>query len=271
MANNWWDGTPTPPPPTAPGYTPPTTGPFAPGAAGPTPGQPGGGPISGQHETPDGVWNPATNTYAPKGAPPQPGLTFNPMTGYWTGSPTAPPAATPPPAGGGSPAPTAAGIQGLQLGPPSAAPSLPDQSGNQPPDYTPPPAFQAPTIDQLMNDPNYAGFQFIQKQGQNAIQNAAAAKGTLNDSETFNALSDYAENSGLQYTQQQYQNALGTYNTNYATQYTDPYAINFQKQATKFSNAQTSWQDLYNSWLASNQLLQGEQGLVISGSNATNP
>ena len=227
-----------------PGYTyDPTTGQYVP-TLGYTPGAtPGGAP--GQVNLPPGAGGSLTSNN---------GI-------------VQPPAAAPPPAGPGGTTTTPLGPgSGLTLGPPSPAPGAPGFTA--PPSYTPPPAFTAPSISDLMNSPNYAGFQFINQQGQAGLQNWAAAKGTLNDSETANALSQFSQNNALQYTQQEYTNALGTYNTNYATQYTDPYAIKYQGWAAGNANTQTNWQDLYNSWLASNQLKQGEQGLVIQGANA---
>lgn len=286
MATNWWDnaigtsrsGAPASQgPQLAPGVNPGTT--FGQPIGTPDPGTTFGQPVA----------SPRPGTPLPPGAIPigglngssqtPPGYTadytrgyYIPIPGYQAPAATPPPAAPPSGGGGGPAAPPAGG--GLTLRPPDAPPSLPGGFGDQnnpdfsPPPYTGPSPFAAPSVDEAMSNP---GYKFARDQGLSALQNWAAAKGTLNDSETANALTQFGNNVAEQNYQQVYNNELQRYMTNYATQYTDPYAINFQRNATKFSNAQTSWQDLYNSWLASQQLLQGEQGLVISGSNATNP
>jgi hypothetical protein len=149
-----------------------------------------------------------------------------------------------------------------------------------PPPYTPPPAFQLPSIADAMNQP---GYQFQVQQGENALQNWAGAKGTLNDSDTAQQLEQFGQSSA----QTDYANVVGqdlqAYNTNYQTQYTDPYAIAYQGATAAFApkmtayttqasanqfGLQTNWQDEYNAWLAQNQLLQGEQGIGIQGANA---
>lgn len=101
MASTWWDQAAAPPSAARPGVAqpvpnqPPIISPPAPtysgspeggGSTPPAPGQPGGGPIQGQHGTPDGNYNTNTGTYTPKDPTPRPGYTFNPGTGYWTKS-----------------------------------------------------------------------------------------------------------------------------------------------------------------------------------------
>jgi hypothetical protein len=77
--------------------------------------------------------------------------------------------------------------------------------------------FQAPTTSQLTdpNNPQYAGYQFALNQGEQAIQNSAAARGDLFSSNTAKSLDQYAQGTAAQYAQQQYQNAFGQYNQAY--------------------------------------------------------
>ena len=103
-------------------------------------------------------------------------------------------------------------------------------------------AFQAPTMADALNDP---GYQFRLQQGTDALQNAAAAKGTLADSGTLKALIDYGQGAASQ----EYGNiwnrdfgawgkgydvAKGTYDTNVTNQYDNPY-----------NAAVTQWQNDY--------------------------
>jgi hypothetical protein len=55
--------------------------------------------------------------------------------------------------------------------------------------------FQAPTIDEALSDPSYA---FRRSQGEGSLQRWAAAKGTLNDSSTAEALINYGQNAAAQ-------------------------------------------------------------------------
>lgn len=91
--------------------------------------------------------------------------------------------------------------------------------------------WQAPTVAEALNDP---GYQFRVQQGSDALQNWAAARGTLNDSGTAKALMDYGQNAASsEYANvwnrdfnawnQGNQNALNQYMTNYGTQYSQPY------------------------------------------------
>jgi hypothetical protein len=210
---------------------------------------PGGTSVTGQSVTPAGV------------APP-PGAT--------------PPAATPPPASSGDGGGGGGGGSNIPpLGPPSPFgapfPTLPSTPVFTPPSYTPPPAFQAPSVAQAMAAP---GYQFQEQQGLTDLQNWAAAKGTLNDSDTGQALEQFGQQSAQSDYANVYNQALQGYNTNYQTQYTDPYAIAFQGAQAAFApqmtgyttqanQGQANWQDAYNLWLSQNQLTQGTQGLAI--------
>ncbi|HEV8262938.1 MAG TPA: hypothetical protein VGQ19_19555 [Burkholderiales bacterium] len=65
-------------------------------------------------------------------------------------------------------------------------------------DYTPAEpyaAFKAPSVEQALVDPSY---QWRKQQGEQSLQNWAAARGTLNDSGTAKALLDYGGNAASQ-------------------------------------------------------------------------
>ena len=76
-----------------------------------------------------------------------------------------------------------------------------------------PGTFAPPTTAQLNDpsNPNYAGYQFALTQGENAIQNSAAARGGLLSGNTATALNQYATGDAAQYAQQQYNNAVQQY------------------------------------------------------------
>lgn len=123
----------------------------------------------------------------------------------------------------------------INLGGPMGLPATPSFTGPAFPNI---PKFQAPSIAELLNDPAYAGLQFTEQQGKSGIENAAAARGTLNDSSTFNALSDYNRNASNQYVGSMYDQALNTYNTNTQTQYLDPWQAASQNWMTGTVNPQ---------------------------------
>lgn len=187
------------------------------------------------------------------GLPPGPGGAPAPLPRRAVDNPAVPipgnvnpapdPTPTPPPA----PAP-GGGISSGLLAPYSVAPpTIPTAPSFQ---LTP---FSAPSASDAMNDPGYA---FSVQQGENALQNWAAAKGTLNDSGTANALTQY----GQQSAGTQYQNvwnrdfnswsannaaALSAYNTNYQTQYKDPFTA------------------AYDEWQQQGQFYLGNQGIAV--------
>jgi len=157
----------------------------------------------------------------------------------------------------------------------------------QAPQFTPPPAFnygdfsydafQGPSFAEAQNSP---GYQFRLQQGTDRLQNAASARGTLNDSGTLKALLDYGQDAASQeYANvwnrdynayntnranavDQYNanraNAANIYQTNYQTQYVDPYKNNYQAALDQYTqnrgnalanyqtNYQTQYQDPYN-------------------------
>lgn len=71
--------------------------------------------------------------------------------------------------------------------------------------------FQAPTLQQAENTP---GYQFALQQGTQAIDENAAANGTLMTGKTGTALEQYGQNLAQNAYQQTYNNALNAYQTN---------------------------------------------------------
>lgn len=71
-----------------------------------------------------------------------------------------------------------------------------------------PAQFQAPTAAQAEQNP---GYQFALQQGQQALQNSAAARGGLLTGGTAEALNNYAQGSATQNYQQVYNNAVTQY------------------------------------------------------------
>lgn len=228
---NWWDG---PPPAGWTGQWPPPLGPGQ--SYGPTPGSINYGPGSNTTVNPDSP-NPflqPTKTSGGDPTPPPPRPTTNTPGGPgdpsfrldtpFPGGTWKPPTPTPlPTAPTPGPAPT--------FGKPDVgtAPALPTTA---PFSYK---EFQAPSVDDALNDP---GYKFRLDQGNNALQNWAAARGTLNDSGTAKALLDYGQGAGSQEYENVWNrdfgayktgftNALDAYTTNYKTQTYDPYEASF--------------------------------------------
>jgi hypothetical protein len=74
--------------------------------------------------------------------------------------------------------------------------------------------FQAPTLADAENTP---GYQFTLQQGTDAINKNAAANGTLFSGNTGKALTDYGQGLASTTYQQDYNNALNTYMSNYSS------------------------------------------------------
>lgn len=101
------------------------------------------------------------------------------------------------------------------------------------------PKFTAPSAAEALNDP---GYQFRLQQGAAQLQNWAAAKGTLNDSGTANAMQDYGQNSASQEYQNVWNRDYSAYNTNTQNQYLAPWAAAYQNATVGNQNAMTGYQ-----------------------------
>lgn len=170
-------------------------------------------------------------------------------------TPTEPPA--PPPTGGGD---------GGSAPPPTGTATAPPAPINSPPPSAPPvvtpPAFSfedwTPTTGaNVLDDKQY---QFDREQGLSAIGASRAAAGTLNTGGTLKDYlgfatnlantkfgdidsrrrTDYATRRG---------NALDTYNTNYGTQYKDPWTEQYQNAQLGQNNDQFNSTMNFNKWL----------------------
>jgi hypothetical protein len=126
--------------------------------------------------------------------------------------------------------------------------------------------FQAPTTASL-NDPNNPlsqQFQFITQQGDQALNNAAAARGDLFSTATSKALANYNQGAASQYSQQQYNNAL--------QQYQQAYGQFQQNQSNTFNRLQAVSGQGQQAATAQSQLQAGLGGqsanLALGGAQA---
>lgn len=122
-------------------------------------------------------------------------------------------------------------------GPGNFQPGAPPQFA--PPTYTPPPAFKAPTPEEAANDP---GYQFSLNQGEQALQQSAAARGTLNTGGTLKDILNYGQQAATQQYGNVYNRNLQTYQTNYGTQYADPYMHAYQSALDAYMPQFNAWQ-----------------------------
>lgn len=233
------DDQPYPQPTTAPRITGPVTDPHDPRLADPT------------YANDPNVLTFLTGIYGNNGTafnPPAGTPGWDPQTQTWNapaakettpGGTTTPPPTTPPPTGGAPPPSVGT----------SSDPGAGDGGGTPgytpPAPYVPPPAFSFdpfsdPSADDVLNDP---GYQFERDQGLSAIGANRAAAGTLNTGGTLKDYVGFANNLASTHYGQfrdrklstyatNRQNALDTYNTNYGTQYRDPWTTNYQSQYT---------------------------------------
>jgi hypothetical protein len=229
----------------------------------PVPGHPGlyyntaGVVFNEAGTTVDGYVNPATGAFQ-TGTP-----TTNATTGIvgppaWTNedpvNPTAPPpTAPPPPIGGGAPAPTPTAPPTVGIAPsPSVTPAQP----------APTPAFHyddftAPDPNDLSSDP---AFQFENAEGMRAIGARNAALGTLNTGGTLRDFVTFGQN--LAHTRYgdlfdrrlrtygvNRGNAVENYNTNYGTQYRDPWSESMQRAELDQNNNQYNSNQAFSTWM----------------------
>jgi hypothetical protein len=115
-----------------------------------------------------------------------------------------------------------------------------------PPDFVPP-QFGVPTLQDAQNEP---GYQFRLQAGQSALDNSAAAKGTLRTGGSLKDLVEYGQNFGAQEYQNVFNRALQGYNTNY-TAAKDAYAPRFAQYQNQFQAEQSRAQlEANQHWLA---------------------
>jgi hypothetical protein len=189
------------------------------------------------------------------------------------GGRTAPPTANVPPPGNvpvngapnvTQPPPSDTGGGGLPPPPPPPAPPDPSsgalaQFSEPAPQYPTQPAyvgtqFKAPTMADALNDP---GAQARWQRGQESLQNWAAARGTLNDTDTAKMLLDYGQNSEAQDYGNVYARQFGTWQGN-EQQAQQQYGINRQTQAID------PWTAAYNEWVQKGNFYLNNQGTVAN-------
>jgi hypothetical protein len=100
--------------------------------------------------------------------------------------------------------------------------------------------FQSPTGVTEQNDP---GYQFRLQQGQQALQNSAAARGGLLSGGTAKALTDYNQNAASGEYGNVYNRALQNYNTNYNT-FTNDQTNTFNRLQALSGGGQTAANNL---------------------------
>lgn len=173
-----------------------------------------------------------------------------------TGTTPPPPTNTGGPTGGGYNPPTDGPFAPIAPGP--FTPPTPTPIGTAPvftpPNYTPPPAFsygefQAPSYEAALNDP---GARFAIGQGEDALRRSYAAHGVSDSGGAYKGLIDYGRSAGntlygdifnrdLTSYQANRANAVDTYNTNYHTQFQDPWTAKNAGALVNNDNAMTGW------------------------------
>lgn len=228
------------------GGSPPDPGTGDPGTGDPNAGAPG------YHYDPtQGIWVPDAPT------PPSPRVpVHNPAQ-----PPNDPVPADPNPA----PPPTVGPATGVLAPFSEAAPAIPQEPAFQPrPDFVPT-TFTAPTIGEAANDP---GYQFRTQQGQQSLQNWAAARGTLNDSDTAKMLIDYGQNAAEQGYGSVYARDYGAWQGNEADRFGAWSGNNAAAQTAYGLNRQSQYIDpytaAYNAWAQRGNFYLSNQGTAAS-------
>lgn len=119
------------------------------------------------------------------------------------------------------------------------APTFQGAPAFTPPTFTKAAPFTLPTGQEVLNeDPSY-GFRL--GQGEQALQNSAAAGGVLNTGNTLKDILGYGQN----FASQEYGNAVNrrksVYDTNYQTQTIDPYKFAYEGALDTFAPKMANW------------------------------
>lgn len=131
---------------------------------------------------------------------------------------------------------------------PSALPSAP---GFTPVPFKQAPAFQAPTLADAQNEP---GFAFQLSEGSKALEHSAAAKGILNTGGTLKDIARWSQGLADTTYGNVYNRALNSYQTNYQTQFADPWRIQEQSALDAFNPQFSAWQTNAASTQRANEL-----------------
>lgn len=130
--------------------------------------------------------------------------------------------------------------------------------------FTPPPDFVAPTADQAFND---QGFQFALKQGQEALERSAAAKGTLLTTGTLKNLSQFNQDAASQQYDKVYNRRLGEYENAYGHAQTN-YERDYNQALGQFGLRHDLWNEAQDRPF--NKLYSLAQLGQVGGGNAQN-
>lgn len=207
---------------------------------------------------PDGV--PLANQGRAGGAPPvartpppNGGLNGQPNVADNTPAPSPTPVPAPNPGGG-------------VLAPYSAAPPpFPQQPAFKGLDMYQPTTFSAPTIADALNNP---GYKFRVQQGEDALQNWAAARGTLNDSGTAKSLIDYGQSAAEQGYGEVYARNFNDWQANEAARYgawtTNENALERAYGLNRQTQYIDPWTAAYNTWAQQGNFYLQNQGTVAN-------
>lgn len=178
------------------------------------------------------IWNGDPNATDPQNTAGQP---VDPNTGNplppTVGAAADTPAATPPPAGGGGGGGNLTAPFTGQWQPPNLQ-GLPDVPQFPTIDYRQAPAFEAPSWEDVLNDP---GYNFRKQQAGDAFQNNRAAMGAINTSNTLKDFIDLNSNFASQEYGNVWNRSKSAYDTNYTTQYGDPNRFMLQRAEDEFA------------------------------------
>lgn len=114
---------------------------------------------------------------------------------------------------------------------------IPELNFTPPPGFEPP-GWQAPNADTFQNDP---GYQFRLQQGMDALQNSAAARGSLLTGGTLKDLINYGQNFGSQEYGSVFDRQLRGYGANYQAA-KDRYDTTYQTAKDQFAPRFADWQ-----------------------------
>jgi hypothetical protein len=206
-------------------------------------------PADPDYPTPPGYHDPVLVGYAPDGTAvyEQQGQLITGGSGNWspwtgdraslTTAPTAPgpspppptptPTPTPPPGGGSLTSP----YPGTFTPPNPQYPTFPQTPVFTPPSYTPPPAFQTPTLADAQADP---GYEFARHEGEHALLANRAMRGILGTGGALKDLASWNQDYATQRYSDVYNRQRQTYDTNYQTQYFDPYNFAYRAAVDAF-------------------------------------
>lgn len=181
-------------------------------------------------------------------------------TGFFGGGGTS--LVTPPTTTTPTPTPSGDGLVNAYTG---VMPTYDDPGSFSAPTLPNVPAFSAPTITDALNDP---GYSFGLNQGEQALQNSAAAGGVLNTGNTLKNILEFGNNYATSKYNDLFNRDLSAYNTNYQTQYVAPYQAAYQNAIdtynSKANNASAT--NAFN-W---NEYLQGYKQYVDRINNTVN-